>query len=227
MTNNVGIFLIAFLCINKKNSKTKIIKAIDFLKIILTTIFGGMLLPCLAQNDSVKYIFTGQILGPDSIPVDNVYLVNYRNVRGYATNEEGRFRIPVLPGDSLKTAHISFKSIIIKVSPPGSIPIIFLSFEDHLLFRSGITRKRDLKREEFELNNFYRNWNKLLSQMQSQGYYCTRSRPKPNSDQLMGDPLINNFSFTGNPSLSLSPEAIYKKIRSMNLARKQRKNKKE
>jgi hypothetical protein len=200
---------------------------IDFFKIILTTIFLGVLLPCFAQNDSVTYMFSGQILDPDSIPVENVYLVNYRNARGYATDEKGRFTIPVLSGDSLKTAHISFKPTIIKVCPPDSSPTIVLSFEDRLLFESGIRRKRNLKQEEFELNNFYRNWNTILSDMQSQGYYCSRPGPKPDPDQPMGDPLINNFGVTGNPSVSLSPEAIYKKIRSMNLARKQRKNKKE
>ena len=198
-----------------------------YLNVVIAFIFLVIIIPSWAQDDSTEYFFRGQILDPDSIPVENVYLANYRNIKLYVTNEQGRFKIPVLPGDSLKTAHISFESIIIKACPPDSFPVFILSFAIHHIGESGsyARRYRNLAGEKVLLNNFNRNWNQVLKSMQNQGCFVSRGGPKRTGSE---DALVKDLGlgFGGNSSVSLSPEAIYKKIKRMNQIRKDRKQRK-
>ncbi len=197
------------------------------LKTITTIIFLWVFLPGFTQEDSTEYIFTGQILDPDSLPVENVYLINYRNVKAYATNKYGKFKIPVLPGDSLKTSHISYESIIVKACPPDSFPVYRLSFAINNLGESYVLRYRNLGREKYELENFNRNWDIVMKSMQAQGCFVSRGPKRP----MPQDGLVRTFGMGGmgggNANLALSPEAIYYKIKRMSYLRKAKRQKKK
>ena len=61
--------------------------------------------------------------------------------------------------------------------------------------------------------------------MQNQGCFVSRGGPKRTGSE---DALVKDLGlgFGGNSSVSLSPEAIYKKIKRMNQIRKDRKQRK-
>jgi hypothetical protein len=166
-----------------------------------------------AQNDSTTFLFCGQILDPDSVPVENAYLVSYKTVRGYATDKKGKFKIRVSPDDSLKVVHVSFKPIIIKPVHPDSFRTLILSFEDYTLRTISIKRSGNSDQESAELRNFNRNWNTILTQMQKEGCFCSRGGVMGTAGLAPGGTIVNGLSVTGNPSLGLSPEEIYKQIR--------------
>lgn len=195
--------------------------------ITLAFFFSTTVVPGRAQeNDSTEYYFRGQFLDADSMPVENVYLANYRTIKLYASNEKGMFKVPVLPGDSLKTAHISFESIVVKACPPDSIPVYILSYEIHELGGAGtyVQRYRNLEGEKVLTENFNRNWNSVLKSMQNQGCFVTRGDGKRPGFE---DGLVGNLGLGGrNPSVGLSPEAIYKKVKRVSERWKSRRQRK-
>lgn len=222
------------LCLSAENNPEKNRIARPFrsvnavIDITLTFVFSIIMVQSRAQeNDSTEYYFRGQFLDADSMPVENVYLANYRTIKLYASNEKGMFKVPVLPGDSLKTAHISFESIVVKACPPDSIPVYILSYEIHEIGGAGayVKRYRDLAKEKALAENFNRNWDSVLKSMQNQGCFVTRGDGKrPGSE----DALVGNFGLGGrNPSVGLSPEAIYKKIKRLGETWKSRRQRKK
>jgi hypothetical protein len=62
---------------------------------------------CFSQEDT-SFLLKGRILIPDSIPVKNADIVNFRNLAAYTSRKNGRFNIWELPADSLIVNHISF-----------------------------------------------------------------------------------------------------------------------
>ncbi|MDR1860468.1 MAG: hypothetical protein LBR06_06070 [Bacteroidales bacterium] len=65
-----------------------------------------------SQNDNDLFV-QGYIFSEDSIPIENVYLINYRSERTFATNVNGFFRFSVHSDDSIMINHISLKPKVI------------------------------------------------------------------------------------------------------------------
>ena len=98
-------------------------------RLLLTVLFTLFAVGIFAQLTAEMFNFNGHIFDSDSIPVENAYMVNYRSLRVYATDEEGRFHIPVQAGDSIKIVHIAYDSKIIKACPHDTT--IWLNFNDN------------------------------------------------------------------------------------------------
>lgn len=58
------------------------------------------------KSDST-FIFSGYIFSEDSVPIENVYLINYRNTKIVTTDSTGRFAVSVQKNDSLMINHLS------------------------------------------------------------------------------------------------------------------------
>ena len=69
-----------------------------------------------SQTKEDSFVFSGYIFSEDSVPFENVHLINYRNLKIVTTNSNGFFKIHVQKGDSLKTNHISLEPIIVHVN---------------------------------------------------------------------------------------------------------------
>ncbi|MBN1822185.1 MAG: hypothetical protein JXR31_11455 [Prolixibacteraceae bacterium] len=75
------------------------------MKNLLLTIIVIFPLTVFSQE---AYMMEGRILDPLSNPVENAYIINFRNLSAYATNKKGQFSLPVMEGDSLIINHVSF-----------------------------------------------------------------------------------------------------------------------
>lgn len=85
------------------------------MKLFLTSllfIFTTAVLFGQSQTDSI-IVFKGYIFTEDSIPIENVYLINYRDTKMVTTDSTGHFSIVVQPGDSLMINHLTLQPRVI------------------------------------------------------------------------------------------------------------------
>ncbi len=64
------------------------------------------------KSDST-FIFSGYIFSEDSVPIENAYLINYRNTKIVTTDSTGRFSVSVHQDDSLMINHLSVLPLVI------------------------------------------------------------------------------------------------------------------
>jgi len=102
-----------------------------------------------AQQPDQFVFFTGQVLDPDSIPVENAYLISYRTLRAYSTNKDGRFGIQVEKGDSLKIHHVVFEPAILH--PTSEFKTIVLKEAEYSIEAVNV-KYRDLEMVYFNKN---------------------------------------------------------------------------
>jgi hypothetical protein len=95
-------------------------------------------------------VIRGQVFCPDSLPVEDAYLISYNTLRAYATDKKGKFSISVNITDSLKVHHVSFESIVLK--PKLEYQKVYLKFRDNAL--SEIIVKNNDREVENMQNNF-------------------------------------------------------------------------
>lgn len=136
-------------------------------KLLFAALFTSVNFIGFAQLNFPTFYFSGQVIDADSIPVEHAYLVNYQTLRAYATNTEGRFRIPFQTGDSLKLVHISYQPKIIK--PSVTDTTIIVCFEENEL---GMVTAKYV---DIELQNFYRNWETINLQIKEMSRYNYRN----------------------------------------------------
>ena len=78
------------------------------MKLILLSCLSFLFINVSAQNRKDSgFIFSGFIFSEDSIPVENVHVINYGDTKIVTTNENGFFKIQVKTGDSLMINHLS------------------------------------------------------------------------------------------------------------------------
>ena len=150
-------------------------------KLLLTAVIIVIALLSFAQDTALMFRFTGRIIDPDSLPVENAYLVNYRNAKAYATNSDGMFNIPVISGDSLKLIHVAYRSKIVKLSP--QFTTITVEFEDNMIEAVNI------KSVDREMINFNANANimgKELEKLRKFNYHNTKVQNPYNTNQYTG-----------------------------------------
>lgn len=151
------------------------------LKLLLICFFMLLTMVGLAQVSVPMFQFKGQILDTDSIPVEHAYLVNYRTLRAYATDRNGRFKIPCYTGDSLKLVHVSYQSKIIKVSPIDTT--ILVDYDENML--GSVT----VKSVDLELQYFNKNWENMslqIGQMSHYNYKNTKVQNPYDANQFTG-----------------------------------------
>ena len=84
------------------------------MRLFLTTIpiFISAIVIAQTRSDSVV-VFSGYILTEDSIPVENAYLINYRDTKIVATDSSGYFKTYARMGDSLMINHLTLQPRVI------------------------------------------------------------------------------------------------------------------
>lgn len=158
------------------------------LRWLFSSYFMLIMMVIQAQHPTPLILFSGQVLGPDSIPVENAYLVNYRTLRAYATNAGGRFRIPFQTGDSLKLVHISYRPEILKASVTDTT--IIVCFEENAIEMVTV------KAAELELQYFNKNMDVLSQQIKEMSHYNYRNTKIQNP--------YNTNQFTGSTGIAIS-----------------------
>jgi hypothetical protein len=124
---------------------------------IVFFVFGSK---CIAQSNDSTFIFSGYVLDTDSLPVENAYLINYRTVRGFATNKNGRFTVRAQMGDSIKINHLSYTQQVIHANQLPDSCNVFI-----LIFRPYTIEPVAIKYRNIEMENFQRNMNLIYVQM--------------------------------------------------------------
>jgi len=113
-----------------------------------------------AQPPDSLILFSGYILDEDSLPIENAYLVSYRTIRGYSTNEKGFFKIMLLKGDSLMINHLSYERRIIKANNDSPLKNCH-----YLKFSPYSIKTMDVKYRDISMENFHRNMKLINAQM--------------------------------------------------------------
>lgn len=105
------------------------------------------------ESDSIVCIY-GTIQSPDSIPVENAYLISYKTMRAYATDKNGTFGILLNADDSLKINHISFEPIVIKPSTQNGSIELFMKYAENVIGDVNIINpQRNLERMKKNMTN--------------------------------------------------------------------------
>lgn len=220
LTISKGRFLkqpIVFLCCDGKESTGKIL-SVGYLLILVMLLFFSLV---HAQDDS-SFVFQGQLLDENSLPIENVSLINYRNLEFFRTDKNGRFHGDVLPGDSLMTYHISYEPLIVKACESDTLPVYQLAFQVYELFESNVSVAVKQKNiyDEILLNNFNDNWDRMFDHMQTElSYGSVREKSDRANDSTMedGQPLVSNFDVNGRGGVNagLSIEGICDGVKSI------------
>lgn len=140
----------------------------------------------------------GYVLGPDSIPVENAYLISYTTLKAYATDENGYIDMPAIPGDSMKIHHVAYQHRVVHPNDFENEATVFLDYEDHVI--GGI----DVNDYKIHEANFNANNYKMQKELVGLTQLNYRNRKVEN-------PYTNN-QFTNTQGVSLSEViALFKK----------------
>ena len=135
------------------------------MKRLLILSFSALVIPgAFAQEVTPITIVEGVILNPDSIPVENAYLVSYKTLRAFTTDEKGAFRIMLYADDSLKISHISYVPQVIKPSGQKEKRTIILQYAENMI---GTVNLND----EASLQNMETNFELINQQMTEKHYF--------------------------------------------------------
>lgn len=159
----------------------------------LIVLFLSLSIFTLAQNneknDGRDALIEGYILDCDSIPIESAYLISYKTLRAYATDENGYFSIKVFPDDSLKVHHLAFKPIILKPDESQKSQDYILEFSENEIEAVNV-KYRDLELEYFEKN--MKIIHKQLAKLGNYNYANARpSNPYNPHDQFTNTSGIN------------------------------------
>lgn len=73
--------------------------------------------PPLKTNGQPRPILHGVVIGQsDSLPIPHAHIINLSRARGTAADEQGRFALPVSPGDHLRFQSVGFDSLSLAVT---------------------------------------------------------------------------------------------------------------
>ncbi|MGV8093448.1 MAG: hypothetical protein AB2L24_16430 [Mangrovibacterium sp.] len=102
------------------------------------------------KNDST-FVFSGYIFSEDSVPVENAYLINYRNTKIVATDGTGRFSVSVQKDDSLMINHLSMQPLVIHPkSGKAASNIFYVKYRMYQI--QTVSSKGNIENQNFEKN---------------------------------------------------------------------------
>lgn len=156
----------------------------------------SLLFTCLAfilfaQDPVPLVLMSGNIYGPDSIAIEDAYLISYKTLRAFATDEDGNFEILLQNDDSLKIHHVSYKPVILKPGFNSKNLNIIMEYEENLIddvmIRDG---ERELKNLECNLGTTMKQLDDEFLSAHTKGPILNPYAPKTLSSQTVG---INLF----------------------------------
>ncbi len=105
-------------------------------------------------------LFQGYILAEDSLPVENAYLINYRNLKINATDSTGYFSTFLQEGDSLMINHLSLKPKVIHANKNKATDNkIYIPIRMHMIKLVSVNElrfQREMKYAQNNINNLYK-----------------------------------------------------------------------
>jgi len=154
---------------------------------------GFYLLTISGFSQENEFLLKAKIIGQDSIPVENTYVINYRTQNAYLTRENGQFNIWVRQGDSLMISHISFFRKKVCVDSLIQYPVVRIYY-DTIPIKQVVVNDRMMK--NFEKNMEFL---KILSVAESERMYM-------GNNPVMKSVIENNPIFSSQAaSLNLLP----------------------
>ena len=103
------------------------------------------------KSDST-FIFSGYIFSEDSIPIENVYLINYRNTKIVTTDSAGRFSVFVHKDDSLMINHLSVLPLVIHPKKGEADSNIFYAKHRMYQIQTVSSKGYNMDQQNFEKN---------------------------------------------------------------------------
>jgi len=169
------------------------------IKYLLPVLF---LIPAFAFSQEKEFMLKGRILGPDATPVENAYIINYRDLSVFSSRADGRFNIWAQPGDSLLINHISFLRKKIYADSVRKYPGIYLEYDTVMIGQVNIGPDPEkLKKYVEETEKSIRNADIIVFK-----------RMNPDANQVSSTITENNIVFRSQASsvsiVSFSPSAI-------------------
>lgn len=102
------------------------------------------------KNDSV-FVFSGYIFSEDSVPVEDAYLINYRDTKIVATDVAGYFSVSVQGNDSLMINHLSMQPLIIHPKPGNAASNIYYLKHKRYQIKT-VSSEGNIEHQNFEKN---------------------------------------------------------------------------
>lgn len=107
----------------------------------------------------------GFVYSPDSIPVENAYLISYQTLRAYATDKNGKFDILIADNDSLKVSHLSYSPTVIRAKDYKEPLKLYMQYELNNIDEVSIRLKNT------DQINLEANMDGMLKELQNKYYY--------------------------------------------------------
>ena len=92
----------------------------------LLTVLLFIFISKLVLSQEEELHIQAQIIDEEKNPVEDVYIINYRNQKRFISNQNGVFDLFLLPGDSLIVTHISYLSKKIRAFDLMANPVVQL-----------------------------------------------------------------------------------------------------
>ncbi len=162
--------------------------------IIITAYLLLMSTPGNAQQNND--IFEGYVFSEDSVPVEDAYIINYRNMKIVTSDSNGYFKTPVNPGDSLMINHISLSPKVIHANHNSATDNLF--YIDFKIYTLNTCVMRQAA-EGVNMENFERNIQKIYKSIEKQGFRHGDPKPMAKNDL----PFDLSRLGTGNASVNL------------------------
>ncbi|MFY9152022.1 MAG: hypothetical protein WAO52_08410 [Prolixibacteraceae bacterium] len=109
----------------------------------------GMLMVAQSYSQPFrKYLISGIVVNPDTVPVSEAAIINIRTGKTIRTNFSGFFQTEITEDDSLFVYHIAYKNKFIRLHDHGKL--IFLEPEIQELMQVDITAKAVQERKNLQ-----------------------------------------------------------------------------
>lgn len=118
-----------------------------------------------AQEHPPTIVFSGYIFSEDSVPAENVHVINYRDTKIVMTDSTGHFTIFAEEGDSLMINHISLQAKVIYANGRKATANRF-----YVPYRAYQLRSVATHHFARDYHHFEQNIKKLNSDLQKLGY---------------------------------------------------------
>ncbi len=135
-------------------------------RLVTVCIFSVFHIITSNAQDSSK-VFEGYILEEDSFPVENAYVINYRDQKIVATDSTGYFKTDFEDGDSLMINHISLSPTVIHANSQKASENLYIIDYKMYTLQTFVKQDEDKSRD---LRNFEANISKIYKDLEKEGF---------------------------------------------------------
>lgn len=107
----------------------------------------------------------GYIFSPDSLPVENAYLISYQTLRAYTTDENGKFDLLLFSNDSIRINHLAYKPVVVQANEYSEPIKIYMEYQENNIDEVSVRLKNS------DQINMESNMAIILNEVQNTYYY--------------------------------------------------------